>query len=179
MTLCTDDRCRSALFGFAVVGQVLEDHLVEALVVDQLGRERVLPRRRAAPAGGSQGIFTSSERRRGDGRHVGDDRLRPLERAAAPGVSHGMRISRDEASGCGCGLPRRARGGLAGTTAPSLAATGACGRGRVRARAARARRLARAPGVPLTGGAPPPTLMTTLRRTTTPSAELETPRAAA
>jgi len=65
---------------------------------------------------------------------------------------------------------------LFGTTTPSLAATGACGRGRFSGA------LGAAPvdgccrallGVPLTGGAPPPTLITTLRRTTTPSAELD------
>src|SRR3954451_17766841 len=38
----TKDRCRSAVFGFAVVGQVLEDHLIQTLVVAQLCRESVL-----------------------------------------------------------------------------------------------------------------------------------------
>src|SRR4051794_16381388 len=71
----TKDRCRSAVFGFAVVGQVLEDHLIQALVVAQLCRETILAGRGfVAPRGIPRHLHLEGVSPRG-GRHVGDDRL--------------------------------------------------------------------------------------------------------
>ena len=167
----TTQRTSSTFFGLAVVGEVLEDHLVEALVADQLAGERLGLRRR----GGSQGIRILPEVAVTGASAIGcavrdRDRLRHPRRARASPRASGSRATRPAAA-TGPSADAGAVAGHEPAAVPDRVV-------RAGARARRRRRRRRGPPagliVPLTGGWPAPTLMTTLRRTTTPSAGLET-----
>src|SRR3954447_20012733 len=81
----TKDRCRSAVFGFAVVGEVLEDHLIQALVVAQLCRESVLAGGRFIAARRIPGHLHPEGASSRGRRHVRDDRLLAAGARRRPG----------------------------------------------------------------------------------------------